>query len=311
MIEIPQTGFKLSVNQSNVDTTALADWLETTTLFDEPELSKGDVVDTLLDQQICTNENQEVAHSIASDGWYELSRRKRWGGVSDAVSITDSRITVSEEWGKDPLRSFLVLLSALRIYPEWARDFSQYSVQGDLFERVVEHLCPALLPDWNVFRTGWSGNRTSRFPIIFSELTTRLFMRGAADPSVWLSSAVKDAGLDLVCYRSYEDQREALPVFLLQCASGGNWITKVNSPSADLWHKILDSAVTPSTGIVAPFVIDEKELRLAGVTGQCVVFDRLRLLSAAQKNKIEMADSLVDDLLSWILPRAKGLPRAV
>ena len=306
MIEIPETG----LTPSNVNTNTLTDWLETTTLFDDSELSKSDVVDALLEHQICTNAGQDKAHNIASAGWAELRRRKRWGGISDTVSITDSRITVKENWEEDLLRAFLVLLSALKIYPEWARGFAQYSVQGELFERVVEHICPALLPEWNVYRTGWSPNNTQQIASIVHELTTRLFVRGASDLSPWLTSANRDAGLDIVCYRSFEDEREALPVFFLQCASGGNWITKVNVPSSELWWKILDSAVAPSTGIVAPFVVDERDLRIAATTGRCLIFDRLRLLSAARSHKIELGGSLVNELRSWISLRANNLPRA-
>lgn len=309
MIQIPEVGFQQSVNQSNVSVNALADWLEATTLFDEPEVAKSDVVDLLVEHQICSDRGQEMAHRIASEGWNELARRKRWGGVPATVSITKSRISIDHVWEDDPIRAFFVLLSALRIYPDWATAYRQYAIQGELFERVVEQICPALLPGWTVYRTGWSPDDTKDISVIVDDLCSRIFVAGAPDPGKWLGVDAKDGGLDLVCYRSFEDEREALPVFFLQCASGKNWRDKVNTPSAALWQKLLDSAVSPSTGIVAPFVVEAKELQIAALVGQVVVFDRLRMLSAIRTHRVTFVQDLLDELTTWISPRVRNLPR--
>ena len=309
MIQIPEVGFRPSERQSNVSANALADWLEATTLFDDPEIAKSDIVDALIEHQICPAGGQEMAHQIASDGWEELARRQRWGGVPVSVSITRSRITSGRQWEDDILRSFLVLLSALRIYPEWAGAHRQYWRQGELFERVVEQICPALLPGWTVYRTGWVSSDTKDISSIVESLCARIFVKGAPDIRDWLEPDEKDGGLDIVCYRSFDDEREALPLFLLQCASGKNWREKIDTPSASRWQKLLNAAVSPSTGIVAPFVIEDKELRIAGLTGQVVVFDRLRLLSAAQRHSVALVGDLLGDLVEWMRPRVEDLPR--
>ena len=310
MIQIPEVGFAPSQKRSQVSANALADWLEVTTLFDEPEVAKSDVVDVLVEHQICSDRGQDMAHQIAAEGWDELARRRRWGGVPTTVSITKSRITIDHGWEDDLIRAFLVLLSALRLYPDWAASYRQYAIQGELFERVVEQICPALLPGWSVYRTGWSPDDTKDISMIVGDLCTRIYVRGASDPEYWLGRDAKDGGLDIVCYRSFEDEREALPLFFLQCASGKNWREKVNTPSPDLWKKLLDSAVSPSTGIVAPFVVEERELRIAALSGQVVVFDRLRLLSAVRSHNLALVKDLIDELSAWMRPRVKGLPRA-
>ncbi|QDH35563.1 hypothetical protein [Porphyrobacter sp. YT40] len=309
MLKIPEVKFGYSANQSNVDPNAMGDWLEACALFDGPDVTKGDVIDMLLEYQICSDENQDLAHLIAEEGWEEVSKRKRWGGLPDHVDITVNRISSQGNWRDDPIRSFFVLLSALRIYPDWAKDFQAYSVQGDLFERIVEVICPHLLPGWIAYRAGWSPDDTKNIPEIVGELVNRLYVPGAADLDRWLLNAGNDGGLDMICYRSFGGEREAMPLFFLQCASGKNWRDKIHTPNPNLWQKFLDSAVLPSTGIVAPFVIDDKELRIAALIGQIVVFDRIRLLSAARDGDVQLDDGFRDEVIDWLQPRIDGLPR--
>src|SRR5690554_1666395 len=206
MLKIPEKKFDYSATQSNVDRNAIGDWLEACALFDGPDVTKGDVVDMLLEYQICPDDNQDLAHQIADEGWEEVAKRKRWGGVPDYVNITSTRINSRANWQDDPIRSFFVLLSALRIYPDWAQGYKAYSVQGELFERVVEVICPHLLPGWTTYRAGWAPDETKNIPEIVDELVTRLFVPGATDLDRWLLSAGKDGGLDILCYRDFRSE---------------------------------------------------------------------------------------------------------
>ena len=309
MLEIPQDGFGPSTKTSNVHTGYLADWLEASILFDEPTLSKSDVVDILIEYQICRDDGQDLAHQIAADGWEEIERRKRWGGLPSSVIINSAKIEAYEPWEHTPMWAFFVLLSVLRIYPDWAKTHQASVVQGDLFERVVESICPAMLPGWITYRAGWSPNDTKNIPVIVEDLCSRLYVSGADDLDRWVSPKSKDGGLDIVCYRQFDDEREALPAFFLQCASGKNWREKVNTPNANEWQKYLNSASLPSTGIVAPFVIEDRELRRATLAGQVVVFDRLRMLSSTEATGITLSADLRPELLDWMRPRVIDLPR--
>lgn len=310
MIEVPQVGFQHSADKSNVDSNSLADWLEAIVLFDQKEVAKSDVVDVLIAYQICPDEAQELAHEIAGRGWDELRTRKDWGGLPATFQIFAKRVTDGTDWFEDPIRSFFLLLSLFRIFPDWAREHRDYVTQGNLFEQVVELICPALLPGWEVYRAGWSPDNAKDIPAIVEELCQRIYVKGAVDLAEWYPPDAKDAGLDIVCYRAFRDQREALPVYFLQCASGKNWREKVITPNAALWQKLLNSAVQPSTGIAAPFVIKERELRIASLTGQVTVFDRLRMLSAYSLADVQVPDELNGKLQEWMHPRIESLPKA-
>lgn len=310
MLQLPEKGFSRSVNKSNVSPNALGDWLEACSLFDGPKVSHSDVVDMLIEGQICDAEDQDLAHSIVEEGWTELTRRKRWGGVPDATIIGPNRLETRQQWEEDLIRSFFLYLSLLRIYPEWGKGHHDHVRQGDLFERVCEVICPQLLPGWQTYRAGWAPDDTKNIPGILAELVARIFVKGNADLDAWLSGDEKDGGLDIVCYRAFQDEREAMPVFFLQCASGKNWRDKVQTPNPQYWKTLMDAAVLPSTGIIAPFVIEDQQLRIASLLGQTVVFDRLRLISAVQSGGIALDAGLRDELRDWLRPRIGALPRA-
>lgn len=310
MLQTPQKGFQRSVNTSNVRKNYLADWLEAIVLFDKGFVTKNEVVDILIEYQVCSDDGQDLAHSIASQGWDEVRLRKDCGGIPASLSISMNRLEDGAQWASQPLRSFFLLLSIARIFPDWSAGYVDHVTQGNLFEEVVEVICPALLPGWSVFRAGWSPTNTKNPHDIIRELCDRIHVSGATDADEWLAPHANDAGLDIVCYRPFPDRREATPVYFFQCASGKNWREKVTTPNAELWQKVMNSAVRPGTAIATPFVIDELELKMASLVGQAVVFDRLRMLDAAAAQNINLPNPLQDRLVDWMGPRINSLPKA-
>ena len=63
----------------------MADWLEASLIFFDGQISKSDVVDVLIEEQICPSDNQDIAHEIADMGWSELELRHQQsgGGIKD------------------------------------------------------------------------------------------------------------------------------------------------------------------------------------------------------------------------------------
>ena len=308
MLQIPEKDFHRSVNVSNVAVTSLADWLEACLVFSDERVSKNDVVDLLVEEQICNDDGQDMAYRIATQGWEEISRRQRWGGLSVDIETTRDRLTRVTAWEDDLFASFMLLLSLFRIYPKWATSHRDFVGQGDLFERCTELVCPSLLPGWQTYRAGWTPNDAKNIPGIVEALCDLLFTAGAADLNEWIAPQGNDGGLDLVCYRTYGDEREGTPVFFLQCASGKYWRHKIHTPSGTEWQKYLNSAVVPSTGIIAPFVIETPELKRASLQGQVIVFDRIRILSAKRAAPITLPKDLADELREWMAVRIADLP---
>lgn len=90
MLRIPEVKFARSERQSNVEVNALCDWLEACAMFDGPEVTKGDVVDILIENHICTDQNQDLAHLIADEGWMSFQNVK--GGEVSLLKFRFRRI---------------------------------------------------------------------------------------------------------------------------------------------------------------------------------------------------------------------------
>ncbi len=75
----------------------------------------------------------------------------------------------------------------------------------------------------------------------------------------WIGHNDKDGGLDLVCYRDFMDEREGMPMYFLQCASGKNKNLaklpcrdfEVSAILMTLWHLVRQTSweVSPLTHI--------------------------------------------------------------
>ena len=309
MLAIPQKDFHRSTKKNNISPEVLGDWIEASLLFHDNEISRSDIVDILIEQQICPGSGQDIAYAITISAWDELSIRKAWSSAAPYLRIEILKITDTSDWRNDIVRAFFLMLSLMQVYPDWAKTHRNAQHQGALFERVVERLCHGILPGWCVYRTGWFPGSTITIPQIVSDLCKRLNCRGHVDLNHWVTNQAKDGGLDIVCYRRFPDTREATPTFFIQCASGTDWRNKVQTPNPVEWQKYLDSAVQPSTGIAAPFVISDEKVRFAGLKGQIIVFDRLRLLHAAHEAKIDLPNNLINDLAAWLEPLVQSLPR--
>jgi hypothetical protein len=306
MLQAPRKGFSPSVTKNNIKTEVLGDWLEANALFFDDQITKAEVVDFLREQEICSN--QEVANDIADTAWNEIRRRKRISNIPDLLEIEDNFIRDNSTLNDDPIRAFFIGLSLFYAFPDWGTAHRNASVQGLLFEKVVEKISLNLLPGWETYRVGWSPETPASIIQIITDLSEKLNCGGHARLGEWADNQDKDKGLDLVCFRNFSDDREALPVYLLQCASGSNWRSKVNTPSPDVWQKFLDSAVRPGTGIAAPFVIPDKKLKVSALQGQAIVLDRLRLLSSYYSDETVIEDDLKQEIIAWMTPFVLELP---
>lgn len=122
------------------------------------------------------------------------------------------------------------------------------------------------------------------------------------NPSPVLNS-YNDAGVDLVVWSGFGDNRPGFPVVLAQCTVQLNWQDKLEEISLRLWQRWINfSMVPPQTALVIPFSEDprsdhweDRSLR-AGI-----VIDRLRLLELLSELQCEELGALVPaETRGWV-----------
>jgi hypothetical protein len=126
----------------------------------------------------------------------------------------------------------------------------------------------------------------------------------------WTRDTAKEAGLDLLCFLPFPDRRVGVPVYLTQCASGGDWEGKLNTPNLNIWTKVIIFVSRPKKAFSMPFALDsENFIRHCNVVNG-LLLDRHRLLAPGINKRDWVSDKLAGELVAWITPRVDQLPSA-
>lgn len=219
------------------------------------------------------------------------------------------RLQCQKAWQDVPAHSFCLALSYSKWYPEWSRPFGRdFTEQGALFEKLTQESLKALFPDWEIHPTGWTKTNPNQLHTVVQEVAS-LLGEALGDIERWTKPKAHEAGLDLLCYRPFADSRVGVPVYLVQCASGGNWDTKLHTPSLRIWTKIVHWASDPKKAFAMPFALLDKDFidRCNIVDG--MLMDRYRLLSPGRNNPDWVSDELKTSIVKWLEPRIAELPR--
>lgn len=286
------------------------DWLEASVLFSGVPAMKPEAADLLKDESILPDAT--AATNFLDDVWRTLRSRRIQQGNSGpfAFAYQKMHLTVNG-WEEAPAHAFCLLLSHPIVNPPAAsgvRKGIDYTVQGDLFERVVEAACKVLWPTWTVHRTGWSKTKTQQLPQVVDEVARRLCGK-VGNIKRWATSGSKERGLDLIWYREFQDQRGCFPAFLMQCSSGKNYERKLDTPNSGIWKDLLDLVPRslPRKAFASPISFGTAEFERNSIQGECLLLDRMRLLSAAHSDQDWLPRELATDLIKWIRPRIKRL----
>ena len=306
MISIPEAGFNHSVNRHNVKLDVFCDWIEGNLLFSYGELSHSDIIDVLCENNIYRE--QDFAAQLVSNGWTELRHRTKSMGVSSPYEFNPSNISCKKNWQDIPAHSFCVLLALSKWYGTWARKFgSDYTKQGEIFEELAKESLEKQFTDWEIVSTGWSKAGTESFSDKVHKIAN-LLGESVGDISKWTNQQAKDLGLDLLCYRKFPDNRVGIPLYLMQCASGGNWESKLDTPSLRVWENIVQFAAPPAKAFATPFsLLNDDFIRCCCRAGG-MLLDRYRLLAAGLNNPNWLSQQLKQRIITWAQDRVKLLP---
>ncbi len=304
MLRLPESGFQPSVNTHNVDRDTLCDWIEASILFVDDGLSKMDVIDVLLEENVYRD--QDFAKQLIDDAWMIMLRRQRALGTSAAFAGDGLRIKRNHSWRDILGHSFCMILTLRDFYKDWSDALGdEYVTQGDLFERFTAEALVAM--GWDVHRTGWAGIKgVADYETAVTSLADIL---GEPSELGGLTSEAKDDGLDLVVHIAFNDTRGGNPIFLVQCASGRNWKSKLRTPSLNLWREIVRFSGSYCRGIAIPFSIsDDQGFRRKMLAEDGVFWDRYRLLSAGRGRVDWLSPVLAAEIVQWVEPAVEILP---
>lgn len=304
MLSLPK-GIRRSVRAHNSDRSVFYDWLEASLLFVDEELSGTDVVDFLTEQQIYDSQN--LCSEFVSNAWAQVRRRLGWLGAASPIAFRDSFMIRTQEWAEVPGQTMCMLLSLGNRYDGWSAEFGpDYTEQGALFEALTAAAMARAFPNWTFHPTGWSRDNTVQLSDVVNDLASALG-ETVGDVSTYASEKAHEAGLDLVWYLPFTDDRGGLPVYLAQCASGNDWPTKLSTPNLEQWRKLIHFASVPYKAFSIPFSLDDRELKLRSTQIGGLVLDRYRLLLSGLSGTDWVPADLRGRIVAWCQPRVQWL----
>lgn len=310
MLALPDKGISYSAKKHNVDLNVLCDWIEASVVFDEEQVSRSDVIDILMEEQIYDDQN--FASEIVETAWSVISRRTSYLSQPLGMGVLGNRIYRTDDWTAFSAYGFCLALSCVQLYSKLSLIWGgEYVIQGALFEELTAEAFNQTLPGWTVQRIGWSATNnpislSNALPTMLSDLNES----EGSDSALHINTSVKDMGLDLLAFYSFEDQQASIPVLLVQCASGKNWPSKRHTPDIELWKKIINFNSQPTRVFAMPFAFaDALQFRREAAPVNGIFFDRYRLLQAFRKNDTNISLGLSRQLDEWVRPRIAQLPR--
>jgi hypothetical protein len=307
MLGLPEKGALPSKTKHNCDVQIFCDWIEGTLLFSEGRLSGSDILDFLHENSIYTD--QDFTWEFINDLFSEITHRQTLLGEGYPFAFTNSKsLKVKGKWEDYIPYAFCLVLSLVKPYPKWARKFgADFTEQGALFELFSADALKHTFAGWTVHSTGWGPATAAKLPDIVAELT-RILGEDIGNVERWTKKAAKEVGLDLVCFRSFDDGRPNQPTYFLQCASGKDWVDKLKSPDLDRWGNIITFTVRPNRAVVMPFTVDNDDFRIKANTTAGLLLDRLRLLGPGRLKRDWLDQAVSKKVEKWLKPRIKALP---
>lgn len=303
---------KLYTTNRAINLDVLCDWIEASILLmDDEELSKIDIADVLEEELICTS--QDDAKAKVDEAWGLLKTRFSYIGITP-YSIDGMRLQREKEWSDLVAYTFCLLLSLAPTYSGtngwWTATFRRASItaQGELFEKLTKESFLALFGDkWRVIDTGWSSETALGLANVAQSISDEI---GEAILDVSKYSTAKDGGLDLFCFRPFDnDRRVGLPIYMFQCASGNDWKNKLHTPVMTKWKKIINFYNEPIKAFSMPFAISNDTFATSVNEVDGLFLDRLRLLSASKNDPNWLSRDLADQLFAWCKPKVEELVR--
>lgn len=286
----PTEGF----SSRNKDITIISDWIESAVVLLGEIVSKTDVEDVLLEENIY--KDKESIRPFIDDCWTELIRRQNYFGLNSFLKFDSRRIRCTKSWEEIPAYSFCLAISLASYYHK--EDFIKRNFQeiGLSFETLTKEALSTLFPLWKLFHTGWSSEESKSFAELLLDIENEFGVKKMPNYIQYLSNREKDASLDLILYRPFIDTNYCIPIYLIQCASGQNWVKKIYEPDLNRWDHFIEFNSKLAKGLSIPFSLQEQKFIYYSPMISGFLIDRNRLLAAYHVNKNWESDDLKNKL---------------
>ena len=298
--------------------TCLADWIELNALIDtDGSVSRQDLLSILTGESEPPEKDQITSSQqddLTDDAFGEIQRRVRSAGGSYPFFIDKEKVVRKE--GKYTPYIFCLLVAFYgveerKLFSEWKKDeiskcfeeLSELSIKNLLNNNILN--AESCVFGWP---RKWDGKADNpKFKLALHKLCTDCKQMKPKDRII--AQVAKDAGLDIVCWKTFPDKMLGGILFLGQCATGSNWTDKLSDIKKFTFF-IDQDRTEPITGTFIPHMPDisdiageEKWIMHIQRTGLLFNRCRIALLANNQWND-KWADKMCKKALKAIYKQA-------
>ncbi len=302
MIELPSNLPGRDTNSVNV----IADWVELCALADGEVLSREHVATAYRDAGLYDYTDSGDANDLnrlEEDTWAELRSRKTFLGDQYPLAVHNSTLETISDLKSCPSFAFLLLAATAGHYGR-----GEGEELAKLFEHVVAASATGLLGG-RAARFGWppdEGTPSSvrdRIEHFAQELGLKPHNLGKR-----VEPYDKDIGLDVAARHAVGGSAAGSVVFLIQCATGRNWMAKDRVP-VDRWNELVQWNARPVPAFAVPWwwARDGEYIRYFRRMDHAIVLDRARLLKGGPDGYLEGGRRA--EVEDWARKRLTALPR--
>ncbi|MBG0844003.1 hypothetical protein [Ectopseudomonas composti] len=303
MIELPEKGISTSSKKHNCDMIAVADWAISSALFGEQDLSRTDLVDVLMENQVYTS--QDFCNEFIDQVWHYLEHFFNHVKLR-SIALETRKISFRDDWREDLALAYCLTASLRKIYSTWSKAHcGNHLIQGAILEELTKISLSNYHPTLQFKTTGWSGTATNAK---FEELVNNICSDAnftQKDLQLWDNGQIKDLGLDVYGYLPGHGRRPGTHFMMYQCASGDNWQDKRSTPDLNIWGDIIKTYTTPIKGMSIPFFVDETDFQKSLIVIKGPLLDRTTLLSKISPDQI--SEELANTIEEWVHERVDKL----
>ena len=278
----------------------ISDFAELTLLLEGGQLYKNDLVmkfrynrrlekSANLDFEVTTNLTVEQIEksadlSLEADKvltWEQLEERQKLYGINPPYEIEGDKLISKCKFWEVPDYGMQLLLAVYGAKTEAKKT-------GALFEKLVKiAVCHYLGGNAKIIGTELYLSKIKKF------VELSLF-----ETFIEKFDKEKDAGVDILAWKSFGDARGGQVILLVQCASGKYWEDKLNEVNLNYWAKHIQFYGNPIRAFALPYSLDSQQFKKSsGKAG--IIFDRPRLYKMIQKLKCDNYKQIETDIKKW------------
>jgi hypothetical protein len=225
--------------------------------------------------------------NIVNFNFNNLRKREKLLGNLYPFEINESYLVCNADLDQNVYLQLLVL-SPKNIFKVTEKNWS-LEIASKTFEKLTEKCLENFFgPKTQTVNFGYpsSSGRPSDFTEAvkwFSQISS--IKLGNA----YRSPRMKDGGVDLFVWRNFSDSRSGIPLLLVQCTIGEDFINKIGDIDIRLWANWLSTDIEPLIALAVPNFVTKQEI-WDEITARGILLDRGRLIELNSGNHLELAN---------------------